>query len=85
MELPPLGLYIHLPWCERKCPYCDFNSHEATQIPEERYVDALLKDLQCDLPLVQACGMIFCTTYVALILVADVVSILTNPRLRHPK
>ena len=44
MQLPPLGLYIHLPWCERKCPYCDFNSHEATNIPEMQYVDALLQD-----------------------------------------
>ena len=35
---PPLGLYIHLPWCERKCPYCDFNSHESTSIPERDYV-----------------------------------------------
>jgi putative oxygen-independent coproporphyrinogen III oxidase len=43
---PPLGLYIHLPWCERKCPYCDFNSHEAQQIPEEAYVAALLRDLE---------------------------------------
>lgn len=53
MQLPPLGLYIHLPWCERKCPYCDFNSHEATHIPEVEYVDALLQDLRCDLPLLQ--------------------------------
>ena len=53
MQLPPLGLYIHLPWCERKCPYCDFNSHEAQDIPEARYVDALLRDLRADLPLTQ--------------------------------
>jgi putative oxygen-independent coproporphyrinogen III oxidase len=53
MELPPLGLYIHLPWCERKCPYCDFNSHEIDIIPESRYIDALLRDLREDLPLVQ--------------------------------
>jgi len=51
MPLPPLGLYIHLPWCERKCPYCDFNSHEARQIPEQAYVDALLRDLENDLAL----------------------------------
>ena len=51
MQPPPLGLYIHLPWCERKCPYCDFNSHEARDIPEARYVDALLRDLRTDLPL----------------------------------
>ncbi len=53
MQLPPLGLYIHLPWCERKCPYCDFNSHESSHIPEQRYVEALLADLATDLPLVQ--------------------------------
>jgi putative oxygen-independent coproporphyrinogen III oxidase len=53
MQLPPLGLYIHLPWCQRKCPYCDFNSHEANGIPEKRYVRALLQDLRSDLPLLQ--------------------------------
>ena len=45
MELPPLGLYIHLPWCERKCPYCDFNSHESDVIPESGYIDALLMQM----------------------------------------
>ncbi|MCG6891201.1 MAG: radical SAM family heme chaperone HemW [Gammaproteobacteria bacterium] len=49
---PPLGLYIHLPWCEKKCPYCDFNSHEADSIPQQAYVDALLDDLAQDLPLI---------------------------------
>ena len=48
MQTIPLGLYIHLPWCERKCPYCDFNSHEARTIPEMEYVDALLRDLKID-------------------------------------
>jgi oxygen-independent coproporphyrinogen-3 oxidase len=49
--LPPLALYVHLPWCIRKCPYCDFNSHEARgEVPEERYVDALLRDLEFSLP-----------------------------------
>jgi len=48
--LPPLALYIHIPWCVRKCPYCDFNSHAAgPQLPEEEYVDALLADLDIDL------------------------------------
>lgn len=44
--LPPLSLYVHLPWCVRKCPYCDFNSYERSgQVPERSYVDALLRDL----------------------------------------
>ena len=46
MSLPPLSLYVHLPWCVRKCPYCDFNSHSAgAGAPTQRYVNALLKDL----------------------------------------
>jgi oxygen-independent coproporphyrinogen-3 oxidase len=49
--LPPLALYIHLPWCVRKCPYCDFNSHEARgAFPESRYVAALIADLERALP-----------------------------------
>jgi len=52
-SLPPLSLYIHLPWCLRKCPYCDFNSHEVRgDVPWERYVDALVADLESVLPLV---------------------------------
>ncbi len=51
--LPPLALYVHLPWCLRKCPYCDFNSHElGSEVPEERYLDALRADLEAALPLV---------------------------------
>lgn len=46
----PVGLYIHLPWCIRKCPYCDFNSHEASgELPFDRYVDALLRDIETEL------------------------------------
>lgn len=53
LELPPLSLYIHLPWCVRKCPYCDFNSHEVRgDFPADEYIDALLRDLEQDLPLV---------------------------------
>ena len=51
--LPPLGLYIHLPWCLRKCPYCDFNSHEARgELPQQRYASALVADLEAALPLI---------------------------------
>jgi putative oxygen-independent coproporphyrinogen III oxidase len=51
---PPLSVYVHLPWCLRKCPYCDFNSYEAKGgIPEGEYVDALLRDLDSELHLVQ--------------------------------
>jgi putative oxygen-independent coproporphyrinogen III oxidase len=49
-HLPPLALYVHIPWCVRKCPYCDFNSHTASPVlPEQAYVDALLADLDQDL------------------------------------
>jgi putative oxygen-independent coproporphyrinogen III oxidase len=51
--LPPLSLYIHIPWCVRKCPYCDFNSHEARgAFPEKEYVAALIRDLELALPLI---------------------------------
>ena len=55
--LPPLSLYVHLPWCIKKCPYCDFNSHEAAGsltggLPEQRYIDALVADLESSLPLI---------------------------------
>jgi oxygen-independent coproporphyrinogen-3 oxidase len=51
--LPPLSIYIHIPWCVRKCPYCDFNSHEARGgIPEKEYVAALVRDLELALPLI---------------------------------
>jgi putative oxygen-independent coproporphyrinogen III oxidase len=51
--LPPLSLYVHIPWCAKKCPYCDFNSHEArAAAPEERYVAALVADLEHALPAV---------------------------------
>ena len=51
--LPPLSLYIHIPWCVRKCPYCDFNSHEARgELPEQQYVAALIRDLELALPLI---------------------------------
>jgi oxygen-independent coproporphyrinogen-3 oxidase len=51
--LPPLSLYIHIPWCVRKCPYCDFNSHEVRGIfPEKAYIAALVRDLELALPLI---------------------------------
>ena len=52
--LPPLALYIHLPWCLKKCPYCDFNSHAvpAAGLPEQAYIAALLADLEAALPLI---------------------------------
>ena len=52
-SLPPLSLYVHLPWCIKKCPYCDFNSHEVgSDMPEQRYIDALIADLESSLPLI---------------------------------
>ncbi|NDP38180.1 MAG: oxygen-independent coproporphyrinogen III oxidase-like protein [Rhodoferax sp.] len=52
--LPPLSLYVHLPWCLKKCPYCDFNSHETrvAELPEQRYLAALMADLEAALPLI---------------------------------
>ncbi|PQA77513.1 radical SAM family heme chaperone HemW [Rhodoferax sp. TS-BS-61-7] len=52
--LPPLSLYVHLPWCLKKCPYCDFNSHEqsAQGLQEQRYIDAVIADLEAALPLI---------------------------------
>jgi len=51
LHLPPLSLYIHFPWCVAKCPYCDFNSHAlGGELPEDRYIEALLADLELDLP-----------------------------------
>ncbi len=56
-SLPPLSVYVHLPWCLKKCPYCDFNSHEWSQggadsLPEQRYLDALCADIESALPLI---------------------------------
>jgi putative oxygen-independent coproporphyrinogen III oxidase len=62
-SLPPLSLYVHLPWCLKKCPYCDFNSHEfrppgeSSELPEQRYIDALMADLEAALPLIWGRGV----------------------------
>lgn len=54
LKLPPLSLYVHIPWCVRKCPYCDFNSHkQQEQLPEAAYLAALERDLESELALVQ--------------------------------
>ncbi|WP_108944252.1 radical SAM family heme chaperone HemW [Shewanella halifaxensis] len=54
LTLPPLSLYIHIPWCVQKCPYCDFNSHgQHGELPQTKYVDALINDLKQDLHYVQ--------------------------------
>jgi len=54
LSLPPLSLYIHIPWCVEKCPYCDFNSHKLRgEIPEQAYLQALIDDLKNDLVYVQ--------------------------------
>jgi oxygen-independent coproporphyrinogen-3 oxidase len=53
-ELPPLALYVHMPWCVRKCPYCDFNSHQLTSAaPDSRYIDALIADFEMELPMIE--------------------------------
>jgi oxygen-independent coproporphyrinogen-3 oxidase len=55
---PPLSLYIHIPWCVRKCPYCDFNSHQQQGgLPVREYIDALVADLEQDLPLAWGRGV----------------------------
>jgi oxygen-independent coproporphyrinogen-3 oxidase len=53
LETPPLSLYVHLPWCVRKCPYCDFNSHENGDPPEQAYLAALLEDLDAEVQAAQ--------------------------------
>ena len=51
--LPPLSLYVHIPWCVKKCPYCDFNSHERARLPERRYLHVLRRDLRAESALAQ--------------------------------
>lgn len=63
LQLPPLSLYVHIPWCVQKCPYCDFNSHaQPDVIPEEAYINCLLDDLRLDLPYVQ--GRVLCSIFI---------------------
>lgn len=86
--LPPLSLYIHVPWCVRKCPYCDFNSHEARgELPEEAYVAALLADLEMTLP--QVWGRPVLTVFIgggtpSLLSVAAMDTLLSGVRARLP-
>jgi oxygen-independent coproporphyrinogen-3 oxidase len=61
--LPPLALYVHLPWCLKKCPYCDFNSHQAPgELPQVRYLEALIADLDAALP--QVWGRHICSVFI---------------------
>lgn len=86
--LPPLSLYIHIPWCVRKCPYCDFNSHEARgDLPERDYVDALLRDLDSALPLIW--GRKVCSIFIgggtpSLLSGDALANLLTQVRMRLP-
>ena len=58
LQLPPLTLYIHLPWCVKRCPYCDFNAHRLNgELPEAPYIDALVTDLESELPRVWGRGV----------------------------
>lgn len=85
---PPLSLYIHIPWCVRKCPYCDFNSHEVRGgLPEQAYVDALVRDLELALPLIW--GRKIYTVFIgggtpSLLSAAGLQSLLTQVRMRVP-
>jgi len=88
--LPPLALYVHIPWCERKCPYCDFNSHPYRQqghLPEKDYIAALLTDLDTHLP--QIWGRTLSTLFIgggtpSLFSEAGIESLLSQIRQRLP-
>ena len=86
--LPPLSLYIHVPWCVRKCPYCDFNSHEARgELPEDAYIAALLADLEMALP--QVWGRPVLTVFIgggtpSLLSVRSMDALLSGVRARLP-
>src|SRR3981081_1561474 len=74
--LPPLSLYVHFPWCVKKCPYCDFNSHEAKGgFPEEEYLNALRADLENALPLIWG------RKVYSICLVGGAPSVMSGPRL----
>ncbi len=86
--LPPLALYIHIPWCVRKCPYCDFNSHEARSgVPEQEYVPALIADLDQALPLIwgrRVCSVFFGGGTPSLLSPQGIDAILSMVRARLP-
>lgn len=94
-SLPPLSLYVHLPWCIRKCPYCDFNSHAVPKtdgtgvdaLPEQRYLDALMADLEAALPSIW--GRRIVSVFIgggtpSLFSVASIARLLTDLRARVP-
>jgi oxygen-independent coproporphyrinogen-3 oxidase len=88
LETPTLALYVHIPWCVRKCPYCDFNSHaQKGELPEAAYVTALLEDLERDAPAVsgrQVASVFFGGGTPSLLAAETVAALMTGIRARVP-